>query len=117
MAPLGIGLIGLGRHGMRYVRHLSEAPMGARLAAVCRRDAEQGRAVASRHGAKYFQDFEDLIACPDVGAVVVVTPPSCYLPICLAAARAGKPLLVEKPLACTATDAREIVRAAEAFRS
>ena len=114
MTPLGIGLIGLGRHGMRYVRHLSGASLGARLAAVCRRDAGQGRAVASRHGAMYFQDYADLIACPDVGAIVVVTPPSCYLPICLAAVKAGKPLLIEKPLGCTAADAREIVRAAGA---
>jgi predicted dehydrogenase len=114
MAQLGIGLIGLGRHGMRYVRHLSGASPGARLAAVCRRDAAQGLAVASRHGAKYFQDYQDLIACPDVGAIVVVTPPSCYLSICLAAAKAGKPMLIEKPLACTAADARAMVRAAEA---
>lgn len=113
MAPLGIGLIGLGRHGMRYVRHLQEIPQAARLAAVCRRDAGEGRAVAARHGVKFFQDYEELIACPDVDAVVVVTPPSFSRPICLAAVRAGKPLLIEKPLACTGADARAMVRAAE----
>jgi len=113
MTPLGIGLVGLGRHGMRYVRHLHEASLGARLVAVCRRDAGRGRAVATRHGAKFFQDYEDLIACPEVDAVVVVTPPSLCLPICLAAVRAGKPLLIEKPLACTAADARAMVQAAD----
>ena len=113
MAPLGIGLIGLGRHGMRYVRHLSDPSPDARLVAVCRRDAGQGRAVASRHGVKFFQDYGDLIACPQVDAVIVVTPPSLCLPICLAAVRAGKPLLIEKPLACTGADARTMVRAAE----
>jgi len=113
MAPLGIGLIGLGRHGMRYVRHLSDPSPDARLVAVCRRDAGQGRAVASRHGVKFFQDYGDLIACPQVDAVIVVTPPSLCLPVCLAAVRAGKPLLIEKPLACTGADARTMVRAAE----
>ena len=114
MAPLGIGLIGLGRHGMRYVRHLSDPSLDTRLVAVCRRDAEQGRAVASRHGVKFFHDYEDLIACPQVDAVVIVTPPSLCLPICLATVKAGKPLLIEKPLACTGADARTMVRAANA---
>lgn len=114
MTPLGIGLIGLGRHGMRYVRHLHEASLDARLVAVCRRDTEQGRAVASEHGAKFYQDYEDLIADPRVEAVAVVTPPSLCLPICLAAVRAGKPLLIEKPLACTGSDARTMVQAADA---
>jgi len=114
MAPLGIGLIGLGRHGMRYVRHVSDPSLGARLVAVCRRDTEQGRTVAAQHGAKFFQHYEDLIASPQVNAVIVVTPPSLCLPICLAAVKAGKPLLIEKPLACTGADAREIVCAAAA---
>jgi predicted dehydrogenase len=114
MASLGIGLIGLGRHGMRYVRHLSDALPGARLVAVCRRDVERGRAVASQHGVKFFREYVDLIADPLVGAVVVATPPSLCLPICLAAVRAGKPMLIEKPLACTGADAREMARAAGA---
>ena len=114
MASIGIGLIGLGRHGMRYVRHLSDPSLGTRLVAVCRRETEQGRAVASRHGAKFFQHYEDLIASPQVDAVVVVTPPSLCLPICLAAVKAGKPLLIEKPLARTGADAQAMVQAADA---
>jgi predicted dehydrogenase len=114
MASIGIGLIGLGRHGMRYVRHLADVAPAARLAAVCRRDAERGRAVAAQQGAKFFQDYRELIACPGVGAVIVVTPPSLCLPICLAAVKAGKPMLIEKPLACTGVDARTMVQAAGA---
>lgn len=114
MAALGIGLIGLGRHGLRYARHLHEGVAGARLVAVCRRDAVQGRAVATEYGVRYFQDYTQLIADPSVEAVAVVTPPSLAQPICLAAVKAGKPILVEKPLARTGAEAREIVRAAEA---
>lgn len=114
MAPLGIGLIGLGRHGMRYVRHLSDMPPDARLVAVCRRNVERGRAVASQQGVKFFREYGELIADPLVGAVVVATPPSLCLPICLATVRAGKPMLIEKPLACTGADARAMVRAADA---
>lgn len=113
MATLGIGLIGLGRHGMRYVRHLLESPLGARLVAVCRRDVALGRALAAQHGLAFHQHYEDLIADPRVRAVVVATPPSLCRPICLDAVRAGKPLLIEKPLACTGADARAMACAAE----
>ncbi len=114
MTPLGIGLIGLGRHGMRYVRHLLEPSFEARLVAVCRRDAERGQAFAAQKGIKFFRSYEELITDPLVGAVIVVTPPSLCLPVCLAAVKAGKPLLIEKPLACTGADARAMVGAAEA---
>ncbi len=114
MAPLGIGLIGLGRHGIRYARHLLEPSPRARLVAVCRRDVERGQAFAAQKGIEFFRQYEELIADPLVSAVIAVTPPSLCLPICLAAVKAGKPLLIEKPLACTGADARAMVRAADA---
>jgi predicted dehydrogenase len=54
-----------------------------------------------------------LIADPRVEAVVVVTPPALNREICLAVARAKKALLVEKPLATSAEDARAIAQAAQ----
>ncbi|MBI3603100.1 MAG: Gfo/Idh/MocA family oxidoreductase [Nitrospirae bacterium] len=111
--PMGIGLIGLGRHGMRYAKHLLEPMPGARLVAVCRRDAAQGRAFAAAHGLGFYQDYRDLIAAPTVQAVIVVTPPSLTKPICLEAVRAGKPLLIEKPLATNGPEAHAMVCAAK----
>jgi predicted dehydrogenase len=99
---------------MRYARHLLEPPLpNARLVAVCRRDAVQGKAFAASHSLRFYQDYPDLIADPAVQAVVVVTPPSLTHPICLEAVRAGKPLLIEKPLAVTVSNARSMVSAAE----
>jgi len=112
-APIGIGLIGLGRHGMRYAVHLLAPLPGARLAAVCRRDAVQGRRFAEDHGLRFHQDYRDLVADPAVQAVVVVTPPSLTKPIGLAAIQAGKALLIEKPLATNGPDAGAMARAAE----
>jgi len=57
-------------------------------------------------------EWRELVACKEVEAVVVVTPPALNREICLAAVRAGKPLLIEKPLALTVADAQEMVRAA-----
>lgn len=113
MTPRGIGLIGLGRHGMRYARHLLEPLPNARLVAVSRRDVGQGSAFAAVHGLKFYRDYRGLIADADVQAVLAVTPPSLSRPICLEAVRAHKPILIEKPLAPTGLEALEMVRAAE----
>jgi predicted dehydrogenase len=110
---VGIGLIGLGRHGMRYAQHLGEFGAEARLTAVCRRDATQGGAFAAEHGLHFHQDFRDLIADPEVGAIIVVTPPALTSSICMAAIRARKPVLIEKPLACTGVVAKAMAEAAE----
>jgi predicted dehydrogenase len=114
--PIGIGLIGLGRHGRRYAKHVLEDLPGARLAAVCRRSAPEGTAFAAERGVRFYPDYRDLIADPTVQAVVVVTPPICVRPIGLEAVRLRKPLLIEKPLATNGGEAREIVQAAEAAR-
>ena len=68
MPPVGIGLIGMGRHGMRYARHLLEPSADVRLVAVCRRDAAEGLAFAARHSLRFFQDYQDLLRANDVEA-------------------------------------------------
>ena len=100
---------------MRYARHLLEPLPNARLVAVCRRTAAQGSVFAADHSVKFYQAHQDLIADPNVEAVVVVTPPSVTRQICLDAVHARKPLLIEKPLAPTGAEAREMVRAAESY--
>jgi predicted dehydrogenase len=107
--PLRLGLIGVGRHGSRYVRHIADMPE-AKLVAVCRRTmrADQPAGAAVR----WYTDFRELIADPTVEALIAVTPPSVNRDICLAAVEAKKPLLIEKPLAVTAADAALMVQAA-----
>lgn len=108
------GLIGLGRHGSRYARHLVDDVPGAVLAGVCRRDVAAGQEFAAARGVPFFADYRELIHSPSVDAVAVVTPPSLYLAICREAARARKPLLVEKPLGREPQEARDIVETASA---
>lgn len=106
---IGIGLVGVGRHGSRYARHLLHDLPEARLVAVCRRNAEEG---FLSPGVKVYGDYRAMMADPLVDAVAVVTAPSLCPAVCVAAASAGKPMLVEKPLALTGRDARTIVEAA-----
>ena len=108
---LSIGLIGVGRHGQRYARHLAAGVRGASLAAISRRNAEAGRRLAARLGCAYHRDWRDLVADPAVEAVCLTVPPGLHGPMARAVARAGKPLLVEKPLATTAQAARAICNA------
>lgn len=109
---IGIGLIGLGRHGSRYARHLLDGIAGCHLAAVSRRDSAAGKLYANSTGIAFEPDWKALVQRKDVDAVVVVTPPNLNRDICLAAAKAGKALLIEKPLALTTDDASVMVKAA-----
>ncbi len=113
VAPIGIGLIGLGRHGMRYAQHLREFASDATLVAVSRKDPIQGAAFAVEHGIRFHHDYHALIADPAVDAIIVVTLPALTSSICMAALQAKKPLLIEKPLACTAAAAKTMADAAE----
>ena len=112
LPPLGIGLIGLGRHGSRYAQHILNDLPEARLVAVSRRRPTESSGLPSGLAIPCYADYHDLIVDPHVEAVVVVAPPALNRGICLAVASARKALLVEKPLATTAADARLIARAA-----
>ena len=108
MDTLGIGIIGAGKHGLRYARHLVEDVKGASLVAICRRDRAEGAAVAARLGCAFHDDWRALVVDPRVEAVVTVVPPVLNVAIAEAACAAGKHLLIEKPLATTAGDAERI---------
>lgn len=106
---IGVGLIGVGRHGLRYAQHLLHDLPTAALRAVCRRHPEEGFHVPGAEAVKVYGDTQALIADPSVDVIVAVTPPIYSSEICRLAAQARKPLLIEKPLAATATDARTMV--------
>jgi len=73
---------------------------GSRLVAVMRRDGALAADYARRHGvARSYNNADALIADPEVDAVYIATPPSSHADYALAAAAAGKPAYVEKPMA------------------
>lgn len=113
LPSLGIGLIGVGRHGSRYLRHLLDDLPGANLVAICRKRIVESAEVSVRSSIPVYGDYRALIADPLVRAIIVVTPPTLCHEICLEAVRVGKPLLIEKPLAPTAQEARDMVKAAD----
>jgi len=110
--PIGLGLIGVGRHGMRYARHIAQDLPGAALRAVCRQHPQRGLDLPGADGVRVYGAVQALIDDPSVEAVIAVTPPIFSPDICRLAVRARKPLLVEKPLAASAADAQAMVTAA-----
>jgi predicted dehydrogenase len=88
---------------------------GSALVAVMRRDLEKAKDYAYRHGvARAYDRADDLIHDAEVDAVYIATPPSSHCDLALRVAAAGKPCLVEKPMAM---NHEECLRMVDAFRS
>ena len=111
-APLKVGVIGLGFFGARHAAIFAEHP-SAELIAVCDSDLARAAATAERTGAEEFVDFRRLLAIPDLAAVSICLPDRLHEEAAVAAAEAGKAILLEKPLAHDAATARRIVAAVE----
>ena len=111
-APVKIGVIGLGRMGSLHSRLLATQIAGASLYAVAESAEETRARVAATLGvSRSFADPYDLIALPEVNAVVITTPTSTHAELVIAAARAGKAIFCEKPLALTLEENRAALAA------
>lgn len=110
----GFALIGAGifgeRHAQAYSRHRE-----VDFVWVCDLNEARGSQIAERYGARHFgTDYREVLADPEVIAVSIATPDHLHRDVAVAAAEAGKHILVEKPLATTVEDASAIVDAAKA---
>ncbi len=106
-AVLGCGLI-----GDIHAQAITSLP-DAQLYAMCDVSRERAEEYASRHGARAFTSYDELLADPAVDAVSICTPSGMHADQAIAALRAGKHVLLEKPMALTGRDALRI-REAEA---
>ncbi len=114
MTKTGFGVIGTGIVGGAWHAHVYHHMPAAELVAVCDLNEARARDVAARYAVPHvYTDYRDLLARDDIAAVSVATPDFAHREIAVAAAKAGKHLLVEKPLATTVADADAIVRAAD----
>jgi predicted dehydrogenase len=108
---IGCGLIAQVMH-LHYLRELAEL---YEIAALCDVSEEVRQACARDYGvARTFADWRELIVC-DLDAVLVLTSGS-HAPIAIAAAEAGRHLLVEKPMCFSVAEGRDMIAAAERAR-
>ncbi len=115
--PLGCAIVGCGMIARFHARALAEVP-GARVAALVSRTPGRARTMADELGLSCHLDTDlaAALARPDVHAVIVTTPSGAHLEPAVAAARAGKHVVVEKPLEITAERCDRIVAACDANR-
>ena len=114
MTKTGFGVIGTGIVGGAWHAHVYHHLPQAELVAVCDLNEARVREIAERYGVPHvYTDYRELLARDDIAAVSIATPDFAHREIAVAAARAGKHILVEKPLATTVEDAEAILRAVE----
>jgi predicted dehydrogenase len=111
-----VGVIGYGYWGPNLVRNFMEAP-GAEVAAVCDERSDRLALVGKRYPSTMtLNRCDELIRDKNVDAVVIATPVSSHFELAMAALRAGKHVLVEKPLAADSAQARSLIEEAERRR-
>ena len=87
---------------------------GSTLHMVMRRDSEKAKSYADRHQVPYWSDNADeLIHHPDINAIYIATPPGSHADYAIKAMEAGKAVYVEKPMAATFEQAKQMLTASE----
>jgi predicted dehydrogenase len=109
---IGVAVVGAGYWGPNLIRNFWTCP-GTRVVAVCDTDpARLNSVLANYPSVAPVASVDELLQRGDVEAVAIATPIGTHASLALAAIRAGKHLLVEKPLAASVRDAEEVVEAA-----
>ena len=110
--PFRFGVLSTAKIGRELVIPAIGRASNATVTAIASRSEKHARALADRVGAPHaFGSYEALLESPEVDGVYVPLPTSMHVEWALAAARAGKHVLVEKPLALKAKDIEPLIRA------
>jgi myo-inositol 2-dehydrogenase / D-chiro-inositol 1-dehydrogenase len=113
--PTRIGVIGTGIMGADHINTIATAISGAKVRAIADIDLKRAEAIASRvPGAKVLSSAEDLIASPEVDAVIIASSDETHAEYVIASVAAGKPVLCEKPLAPSVAECEEILHLEQA---
>jgi len=121
MKKLNIGLIGYGFMGrahsnaFRTAPNFFELPYEPVLKMVCARNAERARSFADNWGYEQVEtDWRAVVESPEIDLIDIASPNDTHAEIAIAAAKAGKMILCEKPLGRNAAEAESMVKAVEA---
>ncbi|MBL8227220.1 MAG: Gfo/Idh/MocA family oxidoreductase [Bryobacterales bacterium] len=123
MKELRVGMIGYGfmgrAHSNAYKRLTDFFPVQHKpvLKAVCARNAEKAKAFADNWGYERIEtDWKKLVEAPDIDLIDIGSPNNTHRDIALAAAKNGKMIVCEKPLAMSVAEAEEMTKAVEAAK-
>lgn len=106
---VGCGSIAIHRHLPEYATH-----QAARIAAVCDIIPARSEEAAVTYGAQSFTDYQDLLTDDRIDVISVCLPNNLHAPVTIAALKAGKHVLCEKPMATSRAEAEAMIAASEA---
>lgn len=112
MKKLGVAVIGTGQWGKNHARVYHELP-STELIAVCDVNRERAQAMAKQYGAKAYTSSAQMLKNKEIEAVNVCTWSTILAKEALKALRAGKHVLVEKPMATNPKQAEKLVQTAQ----
>jgi predicted dehydrogenase len=113
----GVGVVGLGYWGPNHVRNLYDLRCAEQVY-VCDLDSKRREHIHRLYpGVIALSDFDQMLANPRIEGLIVATPVSQHFPMARAALRAGKSVLVEKPLAMSRCQALELIKLARKTHS
>mgnify|MGYP006283694431 CR=1 FL=1 len=108
--PLRIGIIGAGNVASHHVSAWQQTH-NAEPVAVCRRDETKVKEFATKHNLEWTTDYQDLFRRDDIDVVDIVLPSGLHAEVGIAAANAGKHVIVEKPIDVTLEKADSLIKA------
>ncbi len=108
--PIGFGIIGCGMIAKFHAKALEAIP-GAKLVACQSRRIESAEKLAAQYGCKPYDDLKAMLADPKVDVVTICTPSGAHMEPALLAAKAGKHVIIEKPLEITLKRCDKIIEA------
>jgi predicted dehydrogenase len=109
MRNLRIGIVGLGWVAGAHIETFKHVT-GARVTAVCSRRTHDPAALGAKYGVPLtpYTDYDAMLRDPDIDVIDICTPHSLHPAQAIAAARAGKHVIIEKPVALTWKDAKKV---------
>jgi predicted dehydrogenase len=107
-----IGIIGAGSYGEQHAKSIAALDKG-KVVAASRTNVQALAEFTAQYGGTGYANYRTLLEDPAVNVVVIATPHHLHTDIAIAAARAGKHILLEKPMAPTLAECHQIARAAD----
>lgn len=110
---MNAGVIGVGNMGRHHARNYAEIP-GVNLVGVSDIDSKAGKEIAAKFNCEYFENYKDLLKNGKLDLVTIAVPTKLHKKVALDCIAAGIHILIEKPIALTVKDAKEVVTSARA---
>lgn len=113
LSTINVAVIGAGAIGVEHIASFQQHPL-ARVVALAETSVDRGREAVAKFGIpKLVSDYRELLARDDIDAVSIALPNYLHAPVALDALRAGKHVMIDKPMATNARDAAQLAREAK----